>query len=171
MLRRVVVLQAFRWPSVPLQVPRCSFSSADVSSPPSAAPAAASLSLQDLQRQRSPLYKPVRGQTPLLPHLPLTAAVRCRCRPTISYCTAGYMALCGLLAAHWQDPLTKFERRWYWLLKTMAVYSKKGLILRNSEALFRSLEEQATQDSFYTCTVWQRRSCCGGDWREGVGAP
>ena len=72
MLRRVVVLQAFRWPSVPLQVPRCSFSSADVSSPPSAAPAAASLSLQDLQRQRSPLYKPVRGQTPLL--LPLTAA-------------------------------------------------------------------------------------------------
>ena len=81
------------------------------------------------------------------------------------------MALCGLLAAHWQDPLTKFERRWYWLLKTMAVYSKKGLILRNSEALFRSLEEQATQDSFYTCTVWQRRSYCGGDWREGVGAP
>jgi hypothetical protein len=35
----------------------------------------------------------------------------------------------------------------------MQVYSRKGLILRNSEALFRSLEEQATQDSFYTCMM------------------
>ena len=128
MLRRVVVLQAFRWPSVPLQVPRCSFSSADVSSPPSAAPAAASLSLQDLQKQRSPLYKPVRGQTPLLPHLPLTAAVRCRCRPTISYCTAGSMALCGLLAAHWQDPLEHLQWQsatFHWLTAAVRRLAKE----------------------------------------------
>ena len=48
-----------------------------------------------------------------------------------------------------QDPLNAFERKWHWLLRGMRVYGTKAKILVNSEAIFRSAEEQATQNCFY----------------------
>ena len=53
-----------------------------------------------------------------------------------------------------QRTLNDFEKRWKWLLSAMRVYGKKAQILTNSEFIFRSAEEQATQDVFYEGTDW-----------------
>ena len=53
-----------------------------------------------------------------------------------------------------QRTLNDFEKRWKWLLSAMRVYGKKAQILTNSEFIFRSAEEQATQDVFYEGMHW-----------------
>ena len=45
--------------------------------------------------------------------------------------------------------MNPFESKWYWLLKAMQVYGTKAQILVNSEAMLRSLDEQATQNCVY----------------------
>lgn len=52
-------------------------------------------------------------------------------------------------ALYLPDPLTPMEKKYYYLLKAMRVYSNKAQTGKFSEALFRSVEEQATQDCVY----------------------
>lgn len=46
-------------------------------------------------------------------------------------------------------PLNEFVKRYYWLLKPMGIFSQKARTGVNSEAIFRSLEEQATQNVWF----------------------
>lgn len=49
-----------------------------------------------------------------------------------------------------QTPLNMFMKKYYYLLKTLGVWSSKARVGTNSTALFRSIEEQATQNMWWT---------------------
>lgn len=48
-----------------------------------------------------------------------------------------------------QDPQTPFEKKWYWLLKAMRVYGTRARVGVNADTIYRSAEEQATQNCVY----------------------
>ncbi len=48
-----------------------------------------------------------------------------------------------------QSPLSEFASRYHYLLSALGVYSQKARVGGQSESLFRSLEEQATQDAWW----------------------
>lgn len=55
-----------------------------------------------------------------------------------------------------ESPLNLFFQRYYYLLKGVGVFSRRANTGVNSEAIFRSLEEQATQDAWWVSLGLQR---------------
>lgn len=48
-----------------------------------------------------------------------------------------------------QSPHNVFVQRYYYLMKGLGVFSRKAVTGTNSEAIFRSIEEQATQSVWW----------------------
>jgi hypothetical protein len=55
-----------------------------------------------------------------------------------------------------QSPLNVTVHKYYYLLKAFGMFSRKAQTGTNSEDIYRSIEEQATQDVW-----WEGASCCG----------
>ena len=53
-----------------------------------------------------------------------------------------------------QSPPNVFVQRYYYLLKGLGVFSRRATTGTNSEAIFRSIEEQATQDVWWECETF-----------------
>ena len=51
-----------------------------------------------------------------------------------------------------QSPPNIFMQRYYYLLRFMGVFSQKATVGVQSEAIFRSIEEQATQNTWFDGT-------------------
>ena len=48
-----------------------------------------------------------------------------------------------------QSPLNMFMQRYYYMLRAIGVFSRKATTGVHSEAIFRSVEEQATQNIWF----------------------
>ena len=50
-----------------------------------------------------------------------------------------------------QSPLNLFFQRYYYLVKAAGAFSRRAKTGVGSEAIFRSIEEQATQSAWWDC--------------------